>query len=136
VYARVAVRRGVSITDHANGALAVDLRDVLRIVGEDAIRSTWTMRGVECTGAAAEAMHSASDTRGSIDGAKMMELANGIDQVIEGEFAANLDPDAAWLLIRVVDSSAVDVITDRDDVLARLRQAYARVVDLPADALL
>ena len=126
---------GVTIldTDPKTNVLAFDLRDILAVLGADAARSRWSVQDVECLGAdAADALHEASDRHEVLDGARLADLAQRVDQVIEGQFSGRLpDDETDWIVIRAVDSSAYDVLTDRADVLAQLRARFRRVEDLP-----
>ena len=129
--------KGVTILDrdHTRGGLGFDLGDVVAVLGDDAERSSWTIADVECVGgAAATALHHASDTGESVSGERLIRLAADVGQIIDGEFVGCLPGESvAWIVIRAVDSSAFDVETDREDVLAALRARFASVVDLPVD---
>jgi hypothetical protein len=128
---------GVTILDRdpKTRVLSFDLRDILAVLGADAERSTWTLRDVESYGAeAAVALHQASDDREVLAGGRLLELAGDVTQIVDGEFSGRFpNEDAAWIIIRAVDSSAFDVETDREDVLKRLKSRFDRVEDLAAD---
>jgi hypothetical protein len=127
--------KGVTILDRdpSSGVLSFDLKDILSVLGDDAERSTWTVRDVECLGGdAATALHHASDAREVLGGNRLADLARDVGQIIDGEFSARLpNEEAPWIMIRAVDSSAFDVETDREDVLAALKAKFDRVEDLP-----
>lgn len=110
-----------------------DLRDILAALGADAELSRWRIAGVDCLGReAAEALHEASDRGSCLDGSRLGVLARDVDQIIDGEFAGYLPGvGAPWIVIRAVDSSAYDVVTDRQDVLLRLTSRFSRVRDIP-----
>ncbi len=119
--------RGITILDRG-----FDLRDILSVLGDDVERSVWTAMGVECLGEdAAAALERASDGGEVLPGSRLRELACDDVQIVDGEFSGRLpDQEAAWIVIRAVDSSAFDVETDREDVLEALRSRFERVEDL------
>lgn len=126
---------GVTILDRdpSTGVLSFDLRDILRWLGDDATRSVWVVRNVECRGGdAATELHEASDRSTELSGARLNELANGVMQVVDGEFYGRLpNESSAWITIRAVDSSAFDVETNREDILRALKANFSHVEDLP-----
>lgn len=126
---------GITIDDRdATNRLAFDLKDVLEVIGTPAKDSRWRIAAVSAlNGDAATELHSLSDEGTEIPGHLLFELANRVGQVIEGTFVA-LRPTGGtpWLTIYAVDSSAYDVETDDDDILARLRARFRSVHDLPA----
>jgi hypothetical protein len=129
----------ITITDTGSDgrALGFDLRDILDCLGPDVVRSTWTLRNVECVGTtAAHELHEASDRREAIEGSRLVTLAGEIAQVIDGEFRARLPATRGiWVLVRAVDSGAYDVVTDREDVLQALRARFAHVAEGPDEPL-
>lgn len=127
--------KGVVILDRdpRSGALGFDVRDILSLLGNDAERSTWMVRDVECLGGdAASTLHRASDAGEVLTGHRLLELARDVEQIVDGTFAGRLpNEEADWIIIRAVDSTAFDVQTDRADVLDRIKATFARVEDLP-----
>lgn len=126
----------ISIRDTGvNGVLRFDLIDLLRLAGPTAVASRWVCRGVEATGALAGELHDAADRGTPLSGTDLLRIANGIVQVIDGDFEATAQPgQRPWLRIRAIDSSEFVVITQDVDVLARFRAAYDDVRDSPEDA--
>lgn len=125
--------RGVTISDtDSRGFLSFDLRDILRLLGSRGLASMWHVRGVECIGGeAADALHRVSDSGELLDGSRLESLARDITQVIDGEFSGRLpDSQDVWIVIRAVDSSAFDVLTDDESILHALIGHFARVDDL------
>src|SRR6266511_531324 len=118
--------RGITITDSApdSGLLAVDLIDVLRVLGSAAVDAEWEISGVESVGgAAAEKLHRLSDARTRVPGHTLLSLATAVAQVIDGVFAGYRDDETRpWIIIRAVDSAAFDVQSDDESVLARVKQ--------------
>ncbi|MEO0972716.1 MAG: hypothetical protein AAFX85_06435 [Pseudomonadota bacterium] len=82
-------------------------------------------------GDAAAAMHRLSDSSDPVPGAVLQSLAEAITQTIDGEFVGTLNGESEpWIVIRAIDSSAFDVMTDDDEVLSKLRVRFAQVVDI------
>lgn len=126
--------KGVTISNLDNrGHLAFDLRHILELIELDAHRSRWTVRNLECVGSSAGELHRVADAGTLLDGAQLLALSRGVNQVIDGEFAGFFSgQDDPWIRIRAVDSSFWDIFTDRDDILDRVRSRFQRVTDLPA----
>src|SRR5690349_16487006 len=104
--------QAVTIHDIRDRVLAVDLIDILRVVGRDSESSSWLCRNVKCTGDLAEALHRVSDAESAISGAEMLRLAGGVLQIIDGDFEAYRPGEIRpWLVVRAIDSSAYAVIT-------------------------
>jgi hypothetical protein len=80
--------RGVKIRDmvESGGYLAVDLRHVLEVFGERAVRSTWKASGVWATGGATKELEKLADGKALITGAELSRMANNLVQIIDGEF--------------------------------------------------
>jgi hypothetical protein len=129
------ISSGVTIRDLKpdRSGLAFDLIDILVLLGADAQRSNWTVPYVECVGGeAAAALDAASEAQEQLTGMRLIELARGLVQTIDGEFIGSLPGEAArWIVIRAVDSSAFDVETDREDVLRLLRARFLCVEEIP-----
>jgi hypothetical protein len=125
--------RGVTIRDQTpTGVLAFDLRDILELLGDAAISSDWQLTDVECTGNAAAALHQAADTGQTVSGERLLTLARDIIQVIDGEFAGRRATEHNdWIVIRAVDSSAFDVLTDEAWVFSALANRFTRIEDDP-----
>lgn len=116
--------------------LAFDLKDILALAGERAANSTWRLSNVEAGGeTAAQELHRLSDEQVAVSGERLLELANEVWQVIEGNFEGfDGIRGPLWLTIRAVDSSCFDVITEDADLIRRIRSTFRQVTDLPKDA--
>ena len=126
--------RGLTIADTDNrNILRVDLKDILRVVGEKGLQSVWTLHGIESVnGEFADEMHRLSDTDIVISGARLRFLADRILQVIDGEFRGAADTASKpWILIRAIDSSAFDVSTNDGHLLERVRENFKEVTEIP-----
>ena len=124
--------KGVSISDEKNNFLAFDLIDILKIIGEKVLHSTWEISNVECIGKEADRLHSISDNEIPISGEELFSIASNIIQVIDGEFMAYLeDKTNSWLVVKAIDSSEFDVETDDLSVIAKIKNNFSDVTDLP-----
>jgi hypothetical protein len=125
--------RGVTLTDtDGSGALAFDLLDILELLPDELVSSTWDLQGVEAVGEAADELHAASDREDRMEGARLHELAASVTQIIDGTFRAFAEgEDAPWLIVQAVDSSAYDVLTNRADLLASIRRRFRSVRTYP-----
>jgi len=126
--------KGITISDSANNLLTFDLIDILNLVGDKAIISTWALSGVEAIGKSAKELHHISDIHLIISGSLLCEIASNIQQTIDGCFMGYIDRKASpWIIIRAVDSSAFDVETDDTTTLNKIRKHFREVDDLPYD---
>ncbi len=128
----------ISISDHdaMTNVLSFDLKELLATLGEDGEQSKWTISGAEASGAAAEELYAAQNRSERMHGAVLRQIADKVEQVIEGEFRAyEHDDDAnSWLILRAIDSSSWDVASSRDDVLDRFRARFHEVCEAGAQS--
>jgi len=75
-------------------------------------------------GATAERLHALSDRHATLPGDDLLALAVGI-QVIDGNFEAR-QPNATelWVVLRAVDGSSWDVVSDDLQVLDDYRRGF------------
>jgi hypothetical protein len=129
--------RGLTITARTPDGrfLATDLIDILRLLGSQGVDAEWEIAGVECVGAAAaDELHRLSEARSRVSGETLLKLASEVTQVIDGVFTGYRDGAShPWVVVRAVDSSAYDVESDDEAVLARVRQHFPTVAELPGD---
>src|SRR5215510_2073463 len=85
--------------------LAFDLRDILGCARDRVNGSTWVCDHVECIGRTASDVHAASESGAELSGSRLLELADGIDQTIDGAFSAYLSSQRPWCVIRSIDGS-------------------------------
>lgn len=118
---------GVTITD-----ASCHLRDLLELLGNEAVNSNWTMIGVEANGDSAGELHRLCDSSASVPGDELLIMADNLIQVVDGTFRAfGAIGKQPWIVIRAVDGGAYDVETDSDRVLQAVRQRFSNVQDLP-----
>jgi hypothetical protein len=129
--------RGLTITESTQDGrfLSTDLIDILRLLGSHGVNAEWEIAGVECVGAAAaDELHRLGEARGRVPGGTLLKLAAEVTQVIDGVFAGYRSGEThPWVVIRAVDSSAYDVESDDEAVLARIRQDFPHAAELPGD---
>jgi hypothetical protein len=126
--------RGITISDHdAKGFLTVHLRDILALLGGRVYDSLWEIKGVECLGGReAEELHRLSESNERISGSDLFRLAAAVTQVIDGTFLAyRLGQKEPWLIISLIDSSAIDIETDDEELLRIIRKRFNDVADFP-----
>ena len=109
--------------------LAVDLRHVLDALGERVTTSTWCVIGVWALGSAAEEL-AAFDEHQIVAGARLLQLATEVYQIIDGIFFGT-DPGASspWIVVQAVDSSYYIVHSDDPAVLDTTRRVFHDVLD-------
>ena len=115
------------------GVLAFGLREVLRALGPDAMDWLWVVSEVESQGEALWAMGpnvpelEALERSGDrVTGSCLARIADGIDQVIWGEFRAYRDEGAAESLVRVVafDGSRYEVWSGDVTLIGRVQASF------------
>ena len=124
---------GIEIADRRDGSfLAVDLVDILKILGSLAEESEWEISEVECLGAVADKLHQLADAKVRVSGQILLQLAANLTQVIEGVFAGYRNGESEpWIVIEAVDSSAYDVESSEISVLELFRGKFKQVAELP-----
>src|SRR5262249_52043041 len=125
--------RGVTITDRsAHNNLALDLIDILEILGPRAGNSVWLVEGVESSGHSSDDLHTLSNAGTRVSTARLREIASDLDQIIDRVFSGYGPQESEpWVIIRAVDSSAYDVETDDDDVLSHILAHFREVTQIP-----
>lgn len=125
--------KGICISDDdGRKTLAFDLRDLLRLVGDDAISYYWEINHVECLGVGAQLMHDASDSDLWVPGSQLLLMAQDVYQIIDGDFKgyrAEVSPEP-WIVFRAIDSSYYDVLSDNLSLLEFIRQQFHHVVEI------
>src|SRR5688572_21984638 len=97
----------IRIRDLEDGHLAFDLAELLQVLGERAVFSTWKCAVEECL-AREGARPDLEDMykRERLSGARLFELASETRQVIDGWFEACLrGRKQSWIKLEAVDST-------------------------------
>jgi hypothetical protein len=124
--------RGIRVKDLvAQGYLACDLRDFLDLLGATAVSSQWLVSGdVWATGERSQELEALGDVPTRIPGLLLRELADGVTQVIDGEFAGYEGTDAEpWVISRAVDSSYYELFCREKASLRKARERFRNVCD-------
>ncbi len=104
-----------------NNVLAVDLRHVLRSLGQRGLDCSWQVsrktsfdEPLFATGNKAAELEALSASEGRIDGTALRDLAENITQIIWGEFRTFEDVAAKepWVIIRAVDNIYYEVTSN------------------------
>lgn len=117
--------RGITISDIEGHLLAVDLIDILKVLGEEAEGSEWRLSRVEAVGPVANELQALSGEGGRLSGSKLVQLAGQVKQIVNGEFEGYRpgEPER-WIIIKAEDSFAYTVETGQDDVFTRLKARF------------
>jgi hypothetical protein len=133
------------IYDYRNGALALDLRDLVDLFAPRSLEASWVVSPVSVEyptlgrsidqfeiagrGRSGEDQLELLATSGSsVSGLMLAEYAHATHQVIWGQFVAtHPEQTGAWVVIRVIDSTFYEVTTSDDMILAKIRSAYKDV---------
>lgn len=133
------------IYDECNGVLALGLSDLVDLLAPRSLEADWTVSPVgivdQHAGRSHEFMVVGPDQPGNADplevlaasqspvgGVAFSQAANAADQVIWGQFVARLpDQGEAWVDIRAIDSTFLEVTTSDEAVLAAIRAAFEDV---------
>ena len=119
-----------------NGVLAIDLRHVLRTLGPHAMQSVWEIaeetsfnEPLAAVGDEADRLENLSKHSNRIDGTKLLQIAEAVDQVIWGEFRAyeSAASDRPWVIVRAVDSTFYEVESDDLTVHNDLQRSFSDV---------
>jgi hypothetical protein len=120
---------------HGGEVLAFDLIDILRLLDPATKGSSWTCKNVECTGNLCEDLHDASDSGEVLSNPRLIQIAQGVLQVIDGDFeATRFGENRPWLAIRAIDSTLFVVICIEEGVIQKIREHFKEVRDSPEDA--
>ena len=84
--------RGITISDRQpnNNILAVNLAEILQLIGPQLALTEWKISDIECLGTDSNRLHQLADTQTRVSGETLLQIATNIAQVIEGTFAGYL----------------------------------------------
>ncbi|MGX5668812.1 hypothetical protein ACWKW9_22855 [Rhizobium daejeonense] len=128
--------RVYDLKDHV---LALDLRDLLRLLAPRSLEANWVISTVksskpgrewfEATGEGGEQLEGLAQDDGQLSGSDLAALAENTRQVIWGEFvgSAPTQSDKPWVIIRAVDSSFYEIDSDDETVLNKISSTYKDV---------
>lgn len=136
------------IYDLDEQALALDLRDLLRLLAPRSLQANWAVSPVksslaeyawfEATGEGGERLEALTQDDGRLSGSELAALAEDTRQVIWGEFSGSLpaQPGGTWVVIGAVDSTFYAIETDDEAVLSTIGAKYrdVRLGEVPVAA--
>jgi hypothetical protein len=130
--------RGVIIRDGTGpggpGGLQFDLAEVLRALGERVTRSRWRGRGLWYVSRDEEDIETLERLGAGelVAGHELVAILPRLMQVIDGEFEGiAAGGELPWVVVRAVDSSWWEVLSDEPEVLEAIRLSFHAVEELP-----
>jgi hypothetical protein len=107
------------------------LYDLITILGERALESTWLGSGPDCYGESAEELFSLTDQGQPIAGDDFLRITSRIYQTIAGDFTA-FDPGSTshWILIRAWEGNGFYIEIDDPQSQERLRTHFSAVEEV------
>lgn len=127
------------IYDLKENVLALDLRDLLRLLTPRSLQANWTVSTVksskpghgwfEATGDGGEQLEELAQDDARLSGSDLAALAEKTQQVIWGEFVGSgpMQSHKTWITIRAVDSTFYEIDTDDETVLSKISSTYKDV---------
>lgn len=127
------------IYDLKQHVLALDLRDLLRLLGPGSFEANWVVSTVksskpghewfEATGEGGEQLEALARHNAQLSGSELAVLAENTRQVIWGEFVGSepTQSDKAWVTIRAIDSTFYEIDTVDEAVLSKINSIYKDV---------
>jgi hypothetical protein len=118
------------------GALTFDLADVLHALGPKVVSSRWRCSNlwyVSANQQDIEVLERASAQGELVGGSDLLHAAARLSQVIDGQFEGVIDERDPWVILRAVDSSWWEVLSDEQSVLDAVRARFQSVEELSSD---
>ena len=127
------------IYDLKQHVLALDLRDLLRLLAPGSFDANWIVSTVkssepghewfEATGEGGEQLEELAQHDARLSGSELAALAENTRQVIWGEFVGSrpTQSDKTWVTIRAIDSTFYEIDTDDETVLSKISSTYKDV---------
>lgn len=127
------------IYDLKQHVLALDLRDLLRLLAPGSFEANWVVSTVksskpghewfEATGEGGEQLEELARHDARLSGSELAALAETTRQVIWGEFVGwgPTRSDRTWMTIRAIDSTFYEIDTDDEAVLSKINATYKDV---------
>lgn len=122
----------ITVVDRTEArTLSFDLKDLLACLGSVATKLRWQVRDLECMGRRADELHDLAERGDLIAGAQLVVLAEGIDQVIDGEFLGyEAGSESPTVVLLAVDSSSWDIASTHEVLLDAFRRRFVAVVEV------
>lgn len=110
------------------GELGFDLADVLNALGPRVARSTWAIEGLNYVShdeTDIPVLHGGDGAR--VLGTELLSSLPNLLQVIDGEFRAFEAGGEPWVILRAVDSSWWEVVSEDRAALSAIRDQFRNV---------
>lgn len=130
---RSRMMNAIKLDPWPEGGSRIDVRDILRALRSDALRSWWSVTGVVAFGEAVDAHGDRAEELDDlfasgerISGSTFQQIADAVTQIIWGQFNAFRTNEATepWLIIAAIDSSYFEVCSDEASVIERMRTTF------------
>lgn len=133
------IMTALRVYDLKGHVLALDLRDLLRLLAPRSLEARWVVSTVksskpghewfEATGEGGERLEGLAQDDGQLSGSELAALAEDTRQVIWGEFVGSVptQPDKPWVIIRAVDSTFYEIVSEDEAVLDKVSSTYKDV---------
>ncbi|WP_237151781.1 hypothetical protein [Oryzibacter oryziterrae] len=126
------------VYDEHDHLLALDLRDLLKLLAPRSLAARWTVAPVreadgearfEATGEEGERLERLAQVGATVTGQELAAMAAKVGQVIWGEFVGmeTTAPGSPWVIIRAIDSTCYEIETDDMAVLNKVKVTYRQV---------
>jgi hypothetical protein len=113
---------------------SVDLFDIITILGDRAVNSTWLGHGLECFGEGAEELYSYTDHDLAISGTDLLRITSKIYQTIDGDLKAyENDLPSHWILIRAWDGTGFYFETNDPTIKELFKDRFDFFEDVEAE---
>jgi len=112
--------------------LGFDLAEVLDALGPRVARSAWAIEGLKYVSrdeTDIPVLHGGDGAR--VLGTELLSSLPNLLQVIDGEFRAFKADGELWVILRAVDSSWWEVVSDDSAVLSAIRDQFLNVDEQP-----
>lgn len=103
----------------------LDVYDLIVVLGDRALHSTWLATGVDCYGERAEELYAFTEQNKPIEGGDFLSIASGIRQTVRGDFQA-FDPggDLPWIFLRAWEGSGFYIETNDPEIKESLKSQF------------
>lgn len=143
--------QGVRISDkHEGRGLSFGLKEILEIIGERVIESTWKCREIDYVAKSENALSKTNknkliDAFGNsvneynlkkqeMSGKYLQEFAGKVMLIINGEFLGYYQgAKSPWIIIKAFDSSWWEIFSKKPEYVLRFKEAFKDVKDVQID---
>ncbi len=111
-----------------------DLRELLSVIGESALHSTWLCGDVDCFGRGAAELREIGETFRSISGRELLSIAEWIEQTFQGCFRAYTDEvSPPWLVICATGGAGFEIKSRRPEIIAAIKKRFSHGLIIPEE---